>query len=64
MRAKGLMKDDFHYYQAAYNQVGTAAGAAAARFVQNDTAYGIIQASSTPEHGFAIDKANFRNIQI
>ncbi len=39
MRAKGLMKDDFHYYQAAYNQVGTAAGAAAARFVQNDTAF-------------------------
>lgn len=33
MRARGLMKDEFHYYQKAYNEVGTAAGTAAARFV-------------------------------
>lgn len=30
MRDRGLMKDDFHYYQQAYNEVGTAAGLAAA----------------------------------
>lgn len=30
MRARGLMKDDFHYYQQAYNEVGNAAGLAAA----------------------------------
>lgn len=30
MRARGLMKDSYHYYQQAYNEVGTAAGAAAA----------------------------------
>lgn len=29
MRARGLMKDDFHYYQQAYNEVGIAAGRAA-----------------------------------
>lgn len=34
MRARGLMKDSFHYYQQAYNEVGTAAGKAAAAFVQ------------------------------
>lgn len=33
MRARGLMKDSFHYYQQAYNEVGTAAGHAAAAFV-------------------------------
>ena len=26
MQSRGLMKDDFHYYQQAYNEVGTAAG--------------------------------------
>lgn len=34
MRDRGLMKDSFHYYQQAYNEVGTAAGKAAAAFVQ------------------------------
>lgn len=33
MRARGLMKDSYHYYQQAYNEVGTAAGKAAAAFV-------------------------------
>lgn len=33
MRARGLMKDSFHYYQQAYNEVGTDAGRAAAAFV-------------------------------
>lgn len=33
MRARGLMKDDFHYYQQAYNEVGTASGKAAAAIV-------------------------------
>ena len=33
MRARGLMKDDFHYYQQAYNEVGKAAGEATARIV-------------------------------
>lgn len=30
MRARGLMKDSYHYYQQAYNEVGTEAGLAAA----------------------------------
>lgn len=34
MKARGLMKDDFHYYQQAYNEVGTEAGKNAARFVE------------------------------
>lgn len=34
MRARGLMKDDFHYYQKAYNEVGTAAGIAAGEFTR------------------------------
>lgn len=34
MRARGLMKDDFHYYQTAYNEVGTMAGNAAGEFVR------------------------------
>lgn len=34
MGARGLMKDDFHYYQAAYNEVGTMAGNAAGEFVR------------------------------
>lgn len=33
MRARGLMKDSYHYYQQAYNEVGTEAGTAAARWV-------------------------------
>lgn len=33
MRIRGLMKDEFHYYQKAYNEVGTAAGNAAGEFV-------------------------------
>lgn len=35
MKALGLMKDDFHYYQKAYNEVGTAAGKAVGMFVAN-----------------------------
>lgn len=33
MRERGLMKDDFHYYQKAYNDVGTIAGNQVGRFV-------------------------------
>lgn len=33
MKKRGLMKDDFHYYQQAYNEVGREAGANAARYV-------------------------------
>lgn len=33
MRARGLMKDSYHYYQQAYNEVGTEAGTAAAHWV-------------------------------
>lgn len=33
MRARGLMKDSFHYYQAGYNEVGIRAGAAAAEYL-------------------------------
>lgn len=36
MRDRGLMKDDFHYYQQAYNEVGTAAGNVTAAFVKKD----------------------------
>lgn len=32
MKDRGLMKDDFHYYQAAYNEVGTIAGRNAAKY--------------------------------
>lgn len=32
MRVRGLMKDDFHYYQQAYNEVGAEAGRNAAAF--------------------------------
>lgn len=32
MRARGLMKDSYHYYQQAYNEVGTAAGKTAAAY--------------------------------
>lgn len=35
MRARGLMKDEFHYFQKAYNEVGTASGTAAGRFVNS-----------------------------
>ena len=35
MKARGLMKDDFHYYQHAYNEVGTMAGNEAGKFVMN-----------------------------
>lgn len=35
MKAKGLMKDDFHYYQQAYNEAGLIAGNAAANYVIN-----------------------------
>lgn len=35
MQARGLMKDEFHYYQAAYNEVGTLAGARAGRYVND-----------------------------
>lgn len=33
MRGRGLMKDAFHYYQKAYNEVGTAAGNMAGKYV-------------------------------
>ena len=33
MRDRGLMKDAFHYYQAAYNEAGTEAGRNAAAWV-------------------------------
>lgn len=33
MRARGLMKDDFHYYQKAYNEAGRTAGNKAGAFV-------------------------------
>lgn len=35
MRERGLMKDSYHYYQAAYNEVGTNAGIHTARYVNN-----------------------------
>lgn len=35
MRTRGLMKDEFHYFQKAYNEVGNAAGNAAGKFVNN-----------------------------
>ena len=34
MRERGMMKDAFHYYQAAYNEVGTEAGENAAAWVR------------------------------
>lgn len=34
MRARGLMKDQFHYYQAAYNEVGTYSGINVALYEQ------------------------------
>lgn len=34
MRDRGLMKDSYHYYQQAYNEVGTAAGQAAALYTK------------------------------
>ena len=37
MRDRGLMKDAFHYYQAAYNEVGTEAGESAAVWVNQNT---------------------------
>lgn len=33
MKERGLMKDEFHYYQQAYNEVGSEAGTKTARFV-------------------------------
>lgn len=33
MKSRGLMKDDFHYYQEAYNEVGREAGINAARHI-------------------------------
>jgi hypothetical protein len=35
MRSRGLMKDEFHYYQKAYNDVGTAAGNAAGEYANS-----------------------------
>lgn len=35
MRRRGLMKDDFHYFQEAYNLVGQEAGENAARYAAN-----------------------------
>lgn len=34
MRTRGLMKDSYHYYQQAYNEVGTEAGTAASCWLQ------------------------------
>ena len=34
---KGFMKDDFHYYQEAYNEVGTIAGKTAGAFVMDSS---------------------------
>lgn len=36
MKEKGLMKDEFHYYQQAYNEVGTDAGEKAAAYVKKE----------------------------
>ena len=36
MRARGLMKDSYHYYQRAYNEVGTEAGKIVGRFVNTN----------------------------
>lgn len=36
MRSRGLMKDSFHYYQAAYNEVGTSAGIHTAFYVKTN----------------------------
>ena len=33
MKDRGLMKDDFHYFQKAYNEIGQAAGKMAGIFV-------------------------------
>lgn len=35
MKERGLIKDAFHYYQQAYNEVGTRAGINAAFYVNN-----------------------------
>lgn len=35
MQSRGLMKDDFHYFQKAYNEVGEEAGRAAGTYVLN-----------------------------
>ena len=35
MKAQGLMKDDFHYYQEAYNEVGKIAGEKTGKYVRN-----------------------------
>ena len=37
MRERGLMKDAFHYYQAAYNEAGTEAGKNTAAWVRKNT---------------------------
>lgn len=37
MKAKGLMKDEFHYFQAGYNIVGTEAGTNTGNYVKNLT---------------------------
>ena len=37
MKARGLMKDDFHYYQEAYNEVGKIAGKTAGAFVMDSS---------------------------
>ncbi len=34
MKARGLMKDDFHYFQEAYNLVGKEAGENTAAYVE------------------------------
>lgn len=37
MKERGMMKDEFHYFQAAYNEAGALAGAAAAEFSIQET---------------------------
>lgn len=40
MRGRGLMKDAYHYYQQAYNEVGTAAGTAAGAWIRGHSRVG------------------------
>ncbi|MCM1045830.1 MAG: sialate O-acetylesterase [Candidatus Gastranaerophilales bacterium] len=39
MKNRGLMKDDFHYFQEAYNEVGQEAGINTARYVIKNTSF-------------------------
>ena len=37
MKARGLMKDEFHYYQQAYNEVGIQAGENTAEYIRMES---------------------------